>query len=222
MCWIGKARRASTDAVAAGHFFIGLTMGWDCPPLVFVERFWTPQTEFEFKLRCFMKNRAFPAIVCGLIFLALLMMAVQVGAGNKKDKKTFCSIPHPEQLCSAKNTCGSGETPCILEVKRTGGGDDASVTPNIPDFPKDTAICINTGTNVTWQGAGKNTGVMVDFGATSPFDPPGTIMGGSDRPVTVVAKRTGCFRYALGACTPGSIYGMCGNSDLELIVTSGK
>ena len=169
-----------------------------------------------------MKSRPFPAIVCGSIFLALLMMVVHVGAGDKKGKKTSCSNPHPELLCSAKNTCGSGGTSCILEVKRTGGGDDASVTPNIPDFPKDGPICINTGTSVTWQGAGKNTGVMVDFGSASPFDPSGTIMGGSDRPITVVAKRTGCFRYTVGACTPGSIYGMCGNSDLELIVTSSK
>src|SRR5258708_1962047 len=169
-----------------------------------------------------MKSRPFPAIVCGLIFLALLMASVHVGAGEKKTKKTFCSNPYPEQLCSAKNTCGSAGSPCVLEVKRTGGGTDASVTPNIPDFGKDTAICINAGTSVTWQGAGKNTGVMVDFGATSPFDPPGTIMGGSDRPVTVVAKRAGCFRYTVGACTPGTIYAMCGNSDLGLIITRGK
>jgi len=164
-----------------------------------------------------MKSRPFPAIVCGLVFLALLMASVYVGAGEKKSKKTFCSIPNPEQLCSAKNTCGSAGSPCVLEVKRsvlevkrTGGGTDASVTPNIPDFDKDSAICINSGTNVTWQGAGKNTGVMVDFGATSPFDPPGTIMGGSDRPVTVVAKRAGCFRYTVGAVpAPPARYMAC-------------
>jgi hypothetical protein len=63
---------------------------------------------------------------------------------------------------------------------------------------------------------------MVDFGNSSPFEPSGTIMGGSDRPITVVAKRVGCYRYSLGACTPGSMYGMCGNSDLELIVGNGK
>ena len=87
-----------------------------------------------------MKSRPFPAIVCGLIFLALLMASVHVGAGEKKTKKTFCSNPYPEQLCSAKNTCGSAGSPCVLEVKRTGGGSDASVSPNIPDFAKDVRL----------------------------------------------------------------------------------
>jgi len=169
-----------------------------------------------------MKNRPFPAIVCGSISVALLLMAAHIVAGDKKSKQTVCTNPHPEQLCSAKNTCGSSSSPCLLEVKRTGGGIDATVTPNLADFPMDAVICINAGTSVTWQGAGKNTGLMVDFGANSPFDPSGTIMGGSDRPVTVVAKRAGCFRYTVGACTPGTVYGMCGNSDLDLIVTGSK
>jgi hypothetical protein len=38
-------------------------------------------------------------------------------------------------------------------------------------------------------------------------------MGGSDRPITVVARKSGCYKYSVGACTPGTIYGMCGNSD---------
>jgi plastocyanin len=107
-------------------------------------------------------------------------------------------------------------------IERTGGGSEASVTPNIPGFPKDSPICIKSGTTVTWQGAGKNTGFMVDFAASSPFDPSGTISGGSDRPITVTARKAGCFKYSLGACTPGTIYGMCGNSDFELIVTGGQ
>jgi len=28
-------------------------------------------------------------------------------------------------------------------------------------------------------------------------------------------------KYSAGACTPGTIYGMSGNSDLELVVTGG-
>jgi plastocyanin len=145
-----------------------------------------------------------------------------IAAKDKKSKKTVCSNPHPEQLCSAANTCGSSSSPCVLEIKRSDGGIDASVTPNIPKFPKDSAICIATGTNVTWQGEGKNTGIMVDFGGSSPFDPSGTIMGGSDRPVTVLTKTPGCYKYTVGACNPGSSYGMCGNSDFDLIVTDGK
>jgi hypothetical protein len=167
-----------------------------------------------------MKSRPFPAIVCGLVAVVLLAVAGHTVANDKKTKTTFCSNPHPEQLCTAANTCGANGAPCVLEVKRTDGGSDASVTPNIANFPKDAVLCIKTETKVTWQGAGKNTGLMVDFADSSPFDPSGTIMGGSDRPITVIAKKAGCYRYSLGACTPGTIYGMCGNSDLELIVTS--
>jgi hypothetical protein len=169
-----------------------------------------------------MKSSAFPAIVFGLIGLVLLAVVGHSGTKDKKNKTSFCSNPHPEQLCSAANICGANGSPCVLEVKRLGGGSEASVTPNVANFPRDAAVCIKTGSNVTWQGAGKNTGIMVDFGESSPFDPSGTIMGGSDRPITVVAKKTGCYKYTVGACTPGSIYGMCGNSDLELVVTSGS
>jgi len=47
-------------------------------------------------------------------------------------------------------------------------------------------------------------------------------MGGADRQITVIAKRTGCFRYSVGACTAGAIYGMCGNTDTELVVSAGN
>jgi hypothetical protein len=167
-----------------------------------------------------MKSRPFPVILCGLLLLVLMVMAGHLVAQDKKGKKSYCSNAHPEQLCTAANTCGANGSPCVLEVKRVGGGVNASVTPNLPNFPKDTVLCIKTGASVTWQGSGKNTGLMVDFGGSSPFEPSGPIMGGSDRPITVVAKKAGCFKYTLGACTPGTIYGMCGNSDLELIVTS--
>lgn len=155
--------------------------------------------------------------------IPLLVVTAHVVANDKKaPKPTVCSNPHPETLCTAANTCGSKDSPCVLNVKRTDGGTGASVTPNVPGFPKNTVICIAAGTTVTWQGDGKNTGVMVDFSGNSPFEPSGTIMGGSDRPITVVAKKVGCVKYSAGACTPGSIYGMCGNSDLELIVTAAK
>ncbi len=169
-----------------------------------------------------MKSRPFPRIVLGLVMIPLLVVTVHVIAKDKKPKPTICSNPHPETLCTAANTCGSKDAACVLEVKRVGGGEDASVTTNVPNFPKGSVICINPGTSVTWQGDGKNTGIMVDFNGNSPFEPSGTIMGGSDRPVTVVAKKVGCFKYSVGACNPGSIYGMCGNSDFELIVASAK
>ncbi len=169
-----------------------------------------------------MKGKSIPAIVGSLLLVALLLLAGHLVAKDKKPRKTACTNPHPEQLCTAANTCGSSSSPCELVVKRVGGGVDASVTPNIPNFPKNSVICINTGTSVTWKGDGKNTGLMVDFGEKSPFEPGGTINGGSDRPVTVMTKSAGCYQYSVGACNPGSIYGMCGNSDLDLIVASGK
>ncbi len=168
-----------------------------------------------------------PLLVIGssllLALIGLLLINGTITAGDKKPKPSICANPHPEQLCTAANTCGSSSSPCELEIRRTGGGTDASVTPNIPNFPKgSTPICIAPGTSVTWKGDGKNTGIMVDFGATSPFDPAGTIMGGSDRPVTVQTKNPGCYKYSVGACNPGSVYGMCGNSNFDLIVTVGK
>jgi len=172
-----------------------------------------------------MKSKPLLAIGSSLVLalIGLLLINGTITANDKKPKPSICANPHPEQLCTAANTCGSSSSPCVLEIRRTGQGYDASVTPNIPNFPKEpAAICIATGTSVTWRGEGKNTGIMVDFGSSSPFDPSGTIMGGSDRPVTVVTKTAGCYKYTVGACNPGSIYGMCGNSDFDLIVTSGK
>lgn len=169
-----------------------------------------------------MRVRPFPAMICGSVAIAMLLTAGHIMAKDKKSKSVFCSNPHPEQLCTAANTCGSSSSPCVLEVKRTGGGSEASVTPNIPGFPKNSPICIKSGTTVNWQGSGKNTGFMVDFSGASPFEPSDTISGGSDRPATVVAKRAGCFKYSVGACTPGTIYGMCGNANFEMIVTNGN
>jgi hypothetical protein len=167
-----------------------------------------------------MKLKPFRVIVCCLLVLLLSAVTGHMMAKTNKAKPSICSNPHPEQLCTAKNTCGTNG-PCLLEVNRVVSGNGVSVKPNIEDFPKDAVLCIQAGASVTWQGAGKNTGVMVDFGNTSPFDPSGTIMAGSDRPITVVAQKPGCYKYTAGACVSGAIYGMCGNSDLEMVVTSG-
>ena len=171
-----------------------------------------------------MKSKPFLAVgsTLMLVLTGLVLTDGRIAANDKKGKPKVCSNPHPERLCSAVNTCGSSGSPCVLEVKRSDGGVDASVTPDMPNFPKGAVICIATGTSVTWQGEGKNTGIMVDFGGSSPFEPSGTIMGGSDRPVTVLAKTAGCYKYSVGASNPGSIYGMCGNSDSDLIVTAAK
>jgi hypothetical protein len=172
-----------------------------------------------------MKRKPLLAIGSSLLLalIGLLLINGTITAGDKKPKPSICANPHPEQLCTAANTCGSTSSPCVLEIRRTGGGYDASVTPNIQGFPKEPGpICIAPGTSVTWKGEGKNTGIMINFASSSPFDPPGLIMGGSDRPVTVQTKNPGCYKYTVGACNPGSIYGMCGNSDFDLIVTGAK
>jgi hypothetical protein len=44
------------------------------------------------------------------------------------------------------------------------------------------------------------------------------MIGDSDRPVT--AKHPGCYTYSVGACTAGTVYGMCGNADTQLIVSA--
>jgi len=106
-----------------------------------------------------------------------------------------------------------------VDVKRR-GSNSASATPNIPNAKENMSFCVKVGTTVTWQSSSKNTGFVLDFGTSSPFDPPdGAIMGGADRPISVVAKRPGCYKYSVGACTSGTIYGMCGSSNAELVVT---
>ena len=164
-----------------------------------------------------MKNKLVLASLSVVGLASFLTLLATGSANDKKSKATVCSNPHPEQLCTAANTCGAGGTTCELEVRRADGGTGASVKPNVEKFSNNDVICIDKGTSVIWKGGGKNTGIMVDFGGNSPFDQK-TISGGSDRPVTLVVKKAGCFKYSVGACTPGSVYGMCGNSDYELIV----
>lgn len=50
-----------------------------------------------------MKITPFPTIVCGLILLLLVVMAAQISGKDKKSKKSSCSNPHPEQMCTAAN-----------------------------------------------------------------------------------------------------------------------
>ena len=93
----------------------------------------------------------------------------------------------------------------------------ASQTPRANAF-----FCVKAGTTVTWKSTGKNIGFMVDAGTPSPFDPGGAISGGSDRSVSVVAKTPGCYKYSAGACMSGAIYGMCKETNAEVIVIGGK
>jgi hypothetical protein len=78
---------------------------------------------------------------------------------------------------------------------------------------------VQAGTTITWKSTQKNTGFVIDFGSSSPFDSGGTVMGGSDREASAVAKKPGCYRFSVGACISGEAYGMCGEGATEVIVT---
>jgi plastocyanin len=148
--------------------------------------------------------------------LPILVLSTYATAQSKSSGYA-CSKDVSAQACSAENTCGSASSPCVVDVKRTSNA--ASSTPNIPKAKGNSLFCIKPGTTVQWTSTGKDIGFVVDFGPSSPFDPPGAILGGSDRSVTVMAKRPGCYKYSAGACRSGAIYGMCGQTNAQLIVT---
>jgi plastocyanin len=163
------------------------------------------------------------AIFCGsLLFVTTLMAGFLVAnAQQSKNNKYICSETKPGSMCTAATTCGSASSACVVDIKRKGGS-SASSTPDIPNAKDNAPFCVKVGTTVTWQSASKNTGFVLDFGDSSPFETPntpGTIIGGADRPVSVVAKKPGCYKYSVGACVSGTIYGMCGSSSAELVVT---
>jgi hypothetical protein len=173
-----------------------------------------------------MKIKRYLAIYCGLMLFPVLLMATHMSAkglnadNKKNDNKYVCSEFNPGSMCNASTTCGSTTSACTVDVKRS-GGNSASATPSIPNAKGNASFCVKVGTTVTFQSGSKNTGFVLDFGPSSPFDvPDGTIIGGADRPISVVAKRPGCFKYSVGACVSGTIYGMCGSGNAEVVVTN--
>ena len=105
-------------------------------------------------------------------------------------------------------------------MKRTANG--ASSTASISDPKSNALFCVKTGTTVTWKSTSKNIGFVVDPGNASPFEPAGAIIGGAERPVSVVAKTAGCYKYYAGACVSGAIYGMCKETNAELVIVGAK
>jgi len=91
-----------------------------------------------------------------------------------------------------------------VDIKRTDGGDSASATPSIPDAKGNAPFCVKTGTTITFKSTSKNTGFVLDFGNSSPFESGPAITGGAERPVSVVAKKPGCYTYSVGAGTAGT------------------
>jgi len=165
-----------------------------------------------------MKGQRSVAIWCALFVLPLFLLASIMGAKDEKGSKYLCSEANPAGMCSADTTCGSPSTPCTVDIKRT--SDAATVTPSVPGAKANAPFCIKVGTTLTWKSLSKNVGFVVDFGPSSPFDT-GTIIGGSDHPIKVVAKKPGCYKFSAGACVSGATYGMCGETNSEVVVTGG-
>ena len=160
-------------------------------------------------------------IQLSLLLLPLLLLAGYMAAKGPQGggKRYVCSETNPEAMCSAATTYGSASEPCTVDVKRTANA--ASVTPGIPGAKANAPFCVKVGTTVTFMSRSKNVGFVVDFGPSSPFEQ-GTIIGGSDRQVSAVAKNPGCHKFSAGACVSGAIYGMCGQTNAEIIVTGGN
>ena len=149
--------------------------------------------------------------------LLLTIVALSSYATAQSKSNSFaCKEANPQLLCVEATTCGSGGTPCSVDVKRTANA--ASATPSIMNAKSNALFCVKVGTTVIWKSTAKNVGFVVDVSEASPFNPAGAIIGGSDRSKSVVAKRPGCFKYSAGACVSGAIRGMCDTVDAELIV----
>ena len=165
-----------------------------------------------------MQSNSWFTIYRGVLLVLLLIVGVATAEDkDKENSKNACSQSNPASLCNASNTCGSPSTPCDIDVKRTSYS--SSATPNIPNAKANDLFCVKTGTTVKWQSTAKNTGFLIDLGDSSPFDPPGTITGGTEKSVSVVAKTTGCFKYNFSASDSRATYGMSKAAQGQLIVT---
>ena len=154
--------------------------------------------------------------------IAILLIALVVALlvtrhlAAEPQSKTGCTEANPASLITPANTCGSSSDPCIVDVKRT--PESASATPGIAGAKPNRLFAVKVGTTVTWKSTSKGTGFVIDFGASSPFDSPDAITGGTDRAVSVVATKPGCYRYSIGACVSGATFGMCDSKTAELVI----
>lgn len=147
-----------------------------------------------------------------LVSFVILLSSATVCAKSKY----ACDESQPESMCNAANTCGSASSVCTIDIRR--GADSANVKPGIPNAEDNQLFCIKAGTTVTWMSSNKNNGFMVSFGADSPFDPDGPIMGGGKKLVTTKAVTPGCYKYDAGAFRSGTVKGMSGGSKPELVI----
>ena len=162
--------------------------------------------------------RYLAAIFCLMILPVIVTSLLFSQEAKKKIKNDVCSASDPGSICTQANQCGSLSLPCTIDIRRSGGS-YATAKPSFPDAKANKPFCIKVGTTVTFSTSSGNTGFVIDFGKENPFDHKGSIIGGADRPITVTAKHPGCYAYSIGACTPGTVYGMCGNADAQLIIS---
>ena len=153
-----------------------------------------------------------------LLLLVFAFASFTTALSQSKASKYACSEPNPASLCNAGNTCGTASAPCSVDVKRTGAGNSASTTPSLPGGKGNMLFCVHSGTSVEFMTSSKNVGFVIDFGPSTPFGSDDAIIGGAQKSVTVAATKKGCYKYSVGACTSGTIYGMCGQGSAELIV----
>lgn len=158
------------------------------------------------------------SISCTLLLVPLLLGGyfAAKGGAREDDKNSVCSAANPQSVCKARTTCGSHSTSCVVNVKR--GSHSASATPSIPEAKANAPFCVKAGTTITWQSSSKSTGFILEFGENTPFESKTTITGGSKSPVSVVAKRPGCFRFSVSACREAAVSGMCESGSAELVV----
>jgi hypothetical protein len=167
-----------------------------------------------------MKVYRYLAAGCCLFVLPLLGTSFIMSQETKKKvKNDVCSASNPASICAEANTCGSVSSPCTIDIRRSGNS-YATAKPSIPDAKTNKAFCIKVGTTVTFSTSSKRIGFIIDFGKDNPFDHEGSISGGADRPITVTAKHPGCYTYSVGACTAGTVHGMCGNAETQLIISA--
>ena len=117
-----------------------------------------------------MKIYRYLAVLCCLFVLPLLLTSFIIGKDTKKKVKgDVCSASNPASICAAANTCGSASSPCSIDIRRSQGS-YATAKPSIPDAKENKAFCIKVGTSVTFMSGSKNTGFVIDFGSSDPFD----------------------------------------------------
>src|SRR5580692_376883 len=128
------------------------------------------------------------------VSLLLPILALSTYATAQTKDPYACIKDSSPQMCTDQNTCNS--TSCSVDVRRTANA--ASATPSIPNAKGNSLFCIKAGTKVEWKSTGKDIGFVVDFGPNSPFDHGGAIIGCSDRSVSTVAQKPGCYKYSAG------------------------